>query len=132
MSIPYFSNQEDKTKNLQGKYFTKEKKIQKAIECLMYLWIEVALCPEEKGILEFWNHRIERPLMNPLIHAQLQAESPFYETKSELGFPTRNAEDWLRAKHWICIVTYGDRRRTIFPGKVQVQLLPDLARLWGF
>lgn len=24
--MPYFSNQEDKTKNFQGKYFTKEKK----------------------------------------------------------------------------------------------------------
>lgn len=69
MSMPYFSNQEDKTKNIQGKYFTKEKKIQKAIEFLMYLWIEAALCPKENGILEFWNHRTARPLMNPLIHA---------------------------------------------------------------
>lgn len=59
----------------------------------MYLWIEAALCPKENGILGFWNHRTDRPLMNPLIHAQLQAESPFCETKSELGFPMRNAED---------------------------------------
>lgn len=53
MSVPYFSNQEGKAKNLQWAIFYKRKKIQKVIEFLMYLWIELALCPKENSILEF-------------------------------------------------------------------------------
>lgn len=51
--------------------------------------MEAVLCTKENDILEFWNLRVQRTLMNPL----LQSESPLCETKSELGFPMRNTED---------------------------------------
>lgn len=103
------------------------------IEFLVYLWMEVVLCPKDKGIFESRILRVKRALVNPPgPWAALVWISSLWE-ESWIDFPMGTPGDgkpWavpfqatraLWPRQWGCTLIFGN----------EMMALPSLGKLWS-